>query len=475
MSISRFIYAAAICVFSVNAFCQDVELTVYNQNMGLVKEKRSLDMEKGIKKVDFTEVAAQIDPTSVRFKSLSAPESCSVLEQNFEYDLVSRDKLLQKYIGREIELERRSGENGEKKEIIKGTLLSIAGGITLKVDDKILLNPSGEIALSKLPEGLVTKPTLSWLVENERSGRQNVEIDYITNGINWSADYVVVSDKDDKMADLTGWVTIDNRSGATYRDAKLKLIAGDVNRVSAGGYKDVSMVNGYEMMRAKAAVPQFQEKSFFEYHMYTLQRRATVNDNETKQVEFTKAMSVPVKKIYTYDGSRMPFYGYQDWYRTNKTFGTETGSKKVSVMLEFKNSKENNLGMPLPKGRIRVYKEDSDGSLEFVGEDSIDHTPKDEQVRVYLGDAFDIVGERTQADFKCGTDWCEESFKITLRNHKDEQVEVRVIEHLYRWSNWKITEKSMAYEKKDSRTAEFKAVIPKDGESVITYTVKYWW
>ncbi|MBI5573419.1 MAG: DUF4139 domain-containing protein [Elusimicrobia bacterium] len=467
----KILFFIIFVLFSASSFSQEIDLTVYNQNLGLVKDRREIKIDKGVQKIEFSDVAAQIDPTSVHFKSLSFPNKCSVLEQNFEYDLISREKLLQKYIGKEIELERRFGKDGEKKEIIKGTLLSTAGGLTIKSGDKILVNPSGEISLSKLPEGLILKPTLSWLLENEISGEHKIEVDYLTNGINWNADYVIVSDKDDKNLDLTGWVTIDNKSGATYKDAKLKLIAGDIHRASPTG---VAAENVMYAARTKAAVPQFEEKSFFEYHLYTLQRRTTVRDNETKQIEFVSGTNVPIKKLFIYDGVAQKFYGYNQWSRADRNYGVQS-NKKVYVMLDFKNSKENNLGIPLPKGKMRVYKEDSDKSLEFIGEDFIDHTPKDEQVRIYLGDAFDIVGERVQTDFKNGDDFCDETFKITIRNHKEEPVEVCVVEKLYRWSNWKITQKSQDYEKKDSRTIEYKLKIPKNGENTITYTVHYWW
>ncbi|MDO8734879.1 MAG: DUF4139 domain-containing protein [Elusimicrobiota bacterium] len=474
---TRFLVSLGMTLFLAIGFCfnfcfsQEIDLTVYNQNLGLVKDRREIKIDKGVQKIEFTDVAAQIDPTSVHFKSLSYPNKCSVLEQNFEYDLISREKLLQKYIGKEIELERRFGKDGEKKEIIKGTLLSTSGGLTIKSGDKILVNPSGEISLSKLPEGLILKPTLSWLLENEVSGEHKIEVDYLTNGINWNADYVIVSDKDDKNLDLTGWVTIDNKSGATYKDAKLKLIAGNIHRASPPGVVGDSVMYA---ARAKSAAPQFEEKAFFEYHLYTLQRRTTVRDNETKQIEFVSGTNVPVKKLYIYDGAAQKFYGYNQWSRADRNYGVQS-NKKVYVMLDFKNSKENNLGIPLPKGKMRVYKEDSDKSLEFIGEDFIEHTPKDENVRIYLGDAFDIVGERVQTDFKNGDDFADETFKITIRNHKEEPVEVRVVEKLYRWSNWKITQKSQDYEKKDARTIEYKLKIPKNGENTVTYTVHYWW
>jgi hypothetical protein len=448
-----------------------VELTVYNQNLGLVKEERTLSLKEGVQEVKFTDVAAEIDPTSVHFKSLTAPNEVVVLEQNFEYDLISRDKLLEKYIDKEIEIIRRFGVSGEKTETLKGKLLSTKDGITLKVGDNIYLNPSGEIILSKLPEGLITKPTLSWLVDCHRPQEHKIELSYLTSGINWKADYVVVSDKEDKRIDLSGWVTIDNKSGATYKDAKLKLIAGDIHRVSAPAAR--KEYEAFAEMKAPT-LPQFEEKAFFEYHMYTLQRRTTIRDNETKQIEFASAQDVPVKKLFIYDGARMAFSGYSEYSRADQRYGTQS-QKKVFVMLEFKNAKENNLGIPLPAGKMRVYKEDTDKSLEFIGEDWIDHTPKDEVVRIYLGDAFDIVGERVQTDFKTGEDWVLESYKITIRNHKEEPVVVRVVEHLYRWSNWKIIEKSHDYEKKDARTIEFNLPVPKNGEGVITYTVRYWW
>lgn len=468
----KILFFIIFVLFSAISFSQEVDLTVYNQNLGLVKDRREIKLDKGVQKIEFMDVAAQIDPASVHFKSLTSPDKCSVLEQNFEYDLISREKLLQKYIGKEIELERRFGKDGEKKEIIRGTLLSTSGGLTVKSGDKILVNPSGEISLSKLPEGLILKPTLSWLLENEIAGEHKIEVDYLTSGINWAADYVIVSDKDDKNLDLTGWVTIDNKSGAAYKDAKLKLIAGDIHRASPSGVMRNDIM--YETKAMRAAQPQFEEKSFFEYHMYTLQRKATVKDNETKQIEFAAASDVPVKKLYIYDGAAQKFYGYNQWSRADRNYGVQS-NKKVYVMLDFKNSKENNLGIPLPKGKMRVYKEDSDKSLEFIGEDFIEHTPKDEDVRIYLGDAFDIVAERVQTDFRNGDDFCDESFKITVRNHKEEPIEVRVAEKLYRWSNWKITQKSQDYEKKDARTIEYKLKIPKNGENIVAYTVHYWW
>ena len=457
-------------IASVVASANETELTVYNQNLGLVKEKRVIKLEEGLNKIEFTDVSAQIDPVSVHFKSLTAPDKCFILEQSFEYDLVNRQKLLQKYIGKEIEIERRLGEEGKIKELIKGSLLSITDGITVKVGDKIILNPEGEISLSKLPEGLILKPTLSWLIQNEKPGEHDTEVTYLTGGISWLADYVIVLDKDDSKIDLNGWVTIDNKSGAVYKDAKLKLIAGDVNRVEPSPMR----VGVMAAMKYSEEDKAFEEKTFFEYHMYTLQRRATINDNETKQIEFVKAGSINVKKLYIYRGF-IPQYWFTEYSRSNKDYGAQC-SNKVFVNVEFVNSKENNLGIPLPKGKIRVYKKDIDESLEFIGEDAVEHTPKDESIRVYLGNAFDIVGERTQKDFKyVSAKTIEETFQIKLRNHKEEPVEVTVTEQLYRWSSWKILNNSLPYEKKDSKTIEFKVKVDKNSETVLDYTVRYWW
>ena len=451
-----------------------VEVTVYNQNLGLVKETRTFTLKTGMNELEAADVAAQIDPTSVHFKSLTAPEAAKVAEQNFEYDLISQDKLLEKYLGQEIELERFLGPNGEKRETIKGLLLSASGGRVLKSGGKILLNPPGNPVLPELPEGLRAKPTLLWKVFSKSAGRHNCEISYLTSGLSWQADYILAVNAKDDRADLNAWVTVNNNSGATYRDAKLKLVAGDVHQAPRparfGG------MAREEVMMAAAAAPQFEEKPFFEYHLYSLDSPTTLRENETKQIELAAAADVPVKKFYIYDGASYSWNEFNDYTRTNPGYGAQ-GQKKVSVALELKNSKDNKLGLPLPKGRIRVYKNDSDGSLEFVGEDAVDHTPKNEKVRVRLGNAFDVVGERKRTDFQTDNKrrWAQESFEISLRNHKDAPVVVTVVEHLYRWSGWTIPEASQKWTKKDAQTVEFEVPVEKDGESVVTYTVKYSW
>jgi hypothetical protein len=445
-----------------------VDLTVYNQNLALVRDRRTLELESGVNEIAFTDVAALIDPTSVLFRSLTDPDGTTVLEQNYEYDIVGSEKLLQKYVDQDIVLVTEDGSE------YRGTLLSGAKDIILQAPDGqvtvVKLDQVREFSFPKLPEGLITKPTLLWLLDTAEPGAQDIEVTYLTEGINWRADYVVLLDKEDAHIDLDGWISLNNNSGATYKEAKLKLIAGDIHRVrEAVPYADAIM------RAAPTAVkePQVEERAFFEYHLYEVQRPVTVKDRQTKQIEFATASGVAAEKFFVYDASQRPWFRYAAL--TEPSYG-QTGNRKVMVMLEFENSEEAGLGIPLPKGKVRVYKEDIDGSSQFVGEDQIDHTPKDENVRLYLGDAFDIVGERTQTDFKkLGKRSIQESFEITLRNHKEEEVEVRIVEHLFRWSEWEITQESQEHVKVDAQTIEYSVTIPADGEGKVTYTVLYRW
>lgn len=449
---------------------EGLELAVYNQDLALVKDRRGLELSEGLNEVRFVDVAALIDPTSVHFRSLTDPEGTVVLEQNYEYDIVGSAKLLQKYVDMEISLVTQDGQE------YVGTLLSGAGDVILQAADGqvtvVKLDQIKEFTFPALPEGLITRPTLVWQVESVQGGAQDVEVTYLTNGVNWQANYIVVLADDDQSLDLDGWVTLDNRSGTSYQDAKLKLIAGDIHRAPTAGYDMAEKV----FMAAEAApAPQVEERAFFEYHLYEVQRPVTVKDQQTKQIEFATGTGVPALKFFVYDGSQLSFWGpYQPV--DDPSYGTAS-NKKVMVMLQFDNSEEAGLGMPLPKGTLRVYKRDVDGSTLLVGEDAIDHTPKDEQVRLYIGDAFDIVGERIQTDFKVeyDEDWMEESYEITLRNHKDEAIEVRVVEHMFRWTEWKILESSHEYEKMDAQNIEFRVPVEANGETVVTYTVRYEW
>ena len=445
-----------------------LSLTVYNQNLALVKDRRTLSLKAGLNTVQIADVAAQIDATSVHFKSLTDPNSTTVLEQNYEYDLVGSRKLLQKYVDQEITLITQDGS------VYTGTLLSGAGDI-------ILAGPSGAVTVvkservrefnfPKLPDGLITRPTLLWQLDATKPGRHDTEITYLTGGMNWQANYVASLAPDDKTLDLNGWVTVENHSGATYPEATLKLIAGDVRRVTQQLDRERGMV--MEAQPAPTAAPQFQEKAFFEYHLYTLQRPTTLKDNSTKQIEFTSASAVPLNTVYLYDGAAISYHAGQRPL-TEAQYGS-TGNKKVNVILEFQNDKKSGMGIPLPKGTIRVYKEDDEGSSQFIGEDFIDHTPQDEPIRLHVGDAFDIIGEHVQTDFKkLGSHTIEESFEITLRNHKKETVTVRVIEHLFRWSEWEIVKETQDHTKVDSNTMEYRVRVPADGEAKVNYTVRY--
>lgn len=454
----------AICLYAQQQ--EAVELTIYNQNFALVKDQRYFDFKKGLNKVDFRDVAALIEPTSVHFVSLTAPQSCLILEQNYEYDLLNSDKLLSKYIDKKINISTKDGKayTGNLSSYDNNNLvIASADGLSMIArQDNI-----NQVSFEKIPEGLITKPTLVWEIENKKEGKHLTEVSYLTGGMNWNCEYVTVLDKDDKNISLDGWVSIDNKSGVTYKDAKLKLIAGDVKRAK----EEVVLYNGMAMDRAaEKSAPQFQEKAFFEYHMYTLQRKATLKNNQTKQIALLSANDVPVKKLFVYDP--IDYFGPYWYYYDDRP---DTKEQKIKVKLEFVNSQKNNLGMPLPKGKVKVYKKDADDSLQFVGEDRIDHTPKDETIRLYLGDAFDVVGERKRTNYRTGEHWAEESFEISLRNHKDSDIEVNVIEHMWRYANWKIANKSKEFNKKDASTIEFKVKVPKDAEVKVSYTVKYWW
>ena len=391
---------------------EGVSVTVYNSNMGLVKDVRRIQLPLGLADLKFSGVAAQIMPQTVHIKSLTDPSLLEILEQNYEYDLLTPQKLLEKFVGKEIMLLNNGIE-------IPVTILSTNNGLVYKMGDRIFTGHPGRLIFPSLPENLLSKPTLLWLLENRLEGVQQVEATYLTRGLNWKADYIAVLDKDDRIMDLKGWVTLNNKSGATYRNATLKLVAGDVNRV-VEAYGVYDSVGRLEQAVAKSANVPFTEQSFFEYHLYSLQRPTTIKNNQTKQVSLLTSNGVPVNKRFLY-------YGAQHYYRSR--YGVPVSNQKVGVYVEIANKKENRLGMPLPKGTVRVYKADSDGSLQFIGEDRIDHTPKDETIKVKMGDAFDVVAERKQTEWrKLATGLYEVSFEIKIRNHKETPVTVSVIE-----------------------------------------------
>jgi hypothetical protein len=437
----------------------EIAITVYNADLGLVKDVRNIKLGLGTSELRFMDVASRIIPTSVYIRSLKDPDSLRILEQNYEYDLLNPQKLLDKYVGKKVKLYMKNFYT-EREEVVEATVLSNNGGPVFQIGDEITYGHPGRIIFPGVPEDLISKPTLVWLLENSLSATQKVEASYLTNGINWRADYVLTLNQGDDRADLAGWVTIDNRSGATYRNAKLKLVAGDVHRI-----KDKREMRDNKVMyaaRARVEEEQFVEEEFFEYHIYTLQRSSTIKNNQTKQISLMSSDNIPV-------GKELVFRGAQHYYRSQ--YGENIPRQKVAVYVEIENRKNNNLGMPLPKGIVRVYKHDREGILQFVGEDLIDHTPKDEKIRIKLGDAFDVVGSRKQTSWeKIARDTYEAGFEILLRNHKKEDVTVKVIEPVP--GDWKMLSTSHDYKKTEAFTAEFNVMVPKDTEVKINYKVR---
>ena len=441
-----FLMLLFVCFVS-NVFA--VSVTIYNNDLALIKDKHEVQLKKGVQKIEIDNVATNIDPTSVLPKFSNNNDKIKINEQNFDYDLVNTNKLLQQYIGKEIEITRESANS--KKEIIFGTLLAVNGGMVLQTKEKILLNPSGEVSLPNLPQGLRLKPTLSWDINSQVEGKNNLEFTYQTSGISWVSDYIVVLANNDLSLDMNGWVTINNLSGATYENAKLKLVAGDVNlvreqprRVYA---KNVMMVSA----EGASVDEAFAERSLFEYHMYDLSRKTTIKNNEKKQIQLITAQKIPAKKKYIYNS-------YND-------------ISKVFAFLYFKNDKKSNLGLALPKGEVRVYKNDAN-SLEFVGEDKIDHTPENKDIELKLGKVFDVTVKRTQTDYrKYSSSGHQETNIIEITNSKKEDIEVEVEENV--GLNWKVVEMSEQYTKKNSQVIVFKVKVPAGKTNKVTYTVKY--
>ena len=437
-----------------------VSLTIYNSNLGLVKDVREIELTEGLTRLQFMDVAARIMPTTVLVRSRTDANALQVLEQNYEYDLLSPAKLLEKYVGQEVKLLDKNYYTG-KEELVTATLLATNGSPIYQVGDEISIGLPGRVILPQLPANLIAQPTLVWLLQTQAASTHTIEASYLTNDITWQADYVLALNSDDSLADLSGWVSIENKSGTTYRDATLKLVAGDVNRVRPEVLRGRAIA--LSALTSASSEPQFQEESFFEYHLYTLDRPATVQNNQTKQMSLLSAADIPITKRLVLRGQ--PHYA-------RETFDSPPPRQKVSVYLEIENAEQHNLGIPLPKGTIRVYKADSQGSLQFVGEDAIDHTPKDETVSVKMGEAFDVVGERRQTSFtRLSRRLSEVSWQIVVRNHKDEDVTVRVEEPLY--GDWEVVSSTPEkYEKPDAHTLRFEVTVPKAGEVKIGYRVR---
>jgi hypothetical protein len=453
------------------------EITVYNQGFAFVKESRSLNLRKGLQTVEVKDVPSKIEATSVGIRSISDPGSLTILEQNYQYDLISSEAILNKSVGQKIRFVQMSGGH---TETLDGTLLSAPtsevsapdgstsntyNGMVIKTDDgRIVLNPTGVVEVRTLPAGLISVPTLMWDLESSKEGANNVELSYLTQGVNWTADYVLTLDGD-KTSDLQGWVTIDNQSGATWENARLKLLAGEVNRVQPKAH---FMSPRQDISGFQAAAPAFREQSIFEYHLYTLQRPATVRNRETKQLSLLQANGVPFTKKITLDA--MGDFG--NYYPGESELGTGDVHPKVSV--EFLNNEASHLGMPLPKGKVKVYQRDKDGSAQMLGEAAIDHTPKNERVSLPIGKSFDIVANRKRTTYKklSSSDYLE-TFQIEVRNRKTTPETVHVIER--HWGDWNITQKSDPFTKIDSNTVDFPLSLKPNEVHTVTYTVETKW
>jgi hypothetical protein len=453
----------------VETAADGVSVTVYNEGTALIRDRRTFTFEEGSNVIDFTDVASTIDSTSVNFKSITDPNTY-VLEQNYIYDLVDTSALLERYLDEVITVTMMDGT------VYTGVLLSGRNG------DIILRQESGEVIVvsileardvrfPNLPDGLITRPTLRWLVEASETGEQQVELTYLAGGMSWTADYNVLVNTENSALDLNGWVTLNNSSGTAYRDAQLKLVAGDLNRIVQDFY-DEEMRYEMDMAAAAPSPTQVAQREFFEYQLYEVARPVTIGNNETKQVEFVSGSDVPANTFFVYDAS-LPFYGYG--YAIIDQYYGDRGVTNVSTYLEFSTGEEDGLGADLPAGRMRVYQEDTDGAALLIGENVIEHTPEGEQVSIYLGNAFDLVGERVQTDFQLiSSTVLQETYQITLRNRKDDEtVEIRVPETLFRWTNWEILDASHEYSKTNSNTIEFRVDVPPQGETVLTYTVQY--
>jgi hypothetical protein len=450
--------ASAADLKSTPADQKSLSITIYNDNLGLVKDVRALDLKTGTQSLWFQGVAAQIDPTTVHIRSIDAPNALAVIEQNFEYDLVSPERLMQKYIGQTVELV--TTREGRDDETIRAKLIGIQGGTVYELENgKIAVNPPGRVVLPALPAGLISEPSLVWLLDTGKT-KHTVEASYLTGGIGWRSDYVAVLSADDAKADLSGWVTIDNQSGATYENASLKLVAGDVHRARPEFPAVPQMAD--MAVRSLAKEEQFREEAFFEYHLYTLERPATVKDRQTKQISLLSAEGAKVKKTFVVQ----PQYAY--WF--NRAADVE--KPKVGVYVSLDNSKKNSMGMPLPKGIVRVYKKDSKGELQFIGEDRIDHTPEDETIRIKMGDAFDVVAERVQTNFEVLSSGhlYRSSYKVTLRNHKAEDITVQVVELMS--GDWSITTSSYPHVKEASHRVRFDVPVKSKGTAELTYTAE---
>jgi len=445
-----------------------VAVTIYNQNLALVKDTRSIKLKNGHNQLAFRGVSAQMRPETALLRSLNKPDALQIHEQNFDFDLLTPQKLLEKYVGKSIQIARMNPANGKEK-IETAKVLSTHNGTVVQVGDRIEINPTGRFIFNSVPKDLRDKPTLSMQLNNSLSSKQDLELSYLTGGLSWKADYVAELNKDDSKLDLMGWVTLNNQSGTTYNNAIMQLVAGDVNQVRNDFAVGASRMRREIKQKTALSEAPMSQESLFEYHLYTLNRPTTIADKQSKQVSLLTASSIPVTKELVLQGNNY-YYG--------SSYGDIGQKIKLGVFVQFENEKKEGLGMPLPKGVVRVYKKDSKDNAQFVGEDRVDHTPNKEIVRLKLGEAFDVTANKKQTDFKVrdrvmSRNVFDSSYEIEVKNGKKEAVSVIIREPIP--SDWKILKESKEHKKVAAGTAEWRLLIPAESSKKLTYTarVKY--
>jgi len=454
-------YSADVPIYKSTPQSQsELKLTVYNNNMGMVKDTRTVSLPVGKCELRFTGIASGIMPVTVQAKSLTYPGKFRVLEQNYEYDLMSAERLLDKYVGKRIKIIEQN-KFKDRENVLEATLLSNNKGQIYRINGEIYLGHDGYKVLPEIPGNLIAKPTLMWLCESVTNKPHEIEVSYLTNDISWKADYIVSLNKDESNANVSAWITLDNKSGTTYRNAELQLVAGDVNMVKKRKYaKPQYAYKAYEV--AAYSAPQFKEKSFFEYHIYHMQRRTTVKDRQAKQIKLFDADGVKIKKELIVNASNSYF---------TRRYPGKKQKQPVNVYVSFRNSAPNRLGIPFPAGIMRMYKEDTDGGLQFIGENEIKHTPQDETVKIKIGKAFDVIAQRIQTDYeKLMRNLYESEWEITIRNHKRKAITVSLVEPLH--GNWKVISTNTPYKKIDAFTIRFNLSIPMDGTAQVKYRVR---
>jgi hypothetical protein len=479
----KFGHAAVISsFFATLALGADPALTIYNQNFAVIRETLPLDLKAGNNVVRFSDATAQVEPSSVILRDPAGRNALQVVEQNYRNDPVSQERLLSLYEGKTIDFQLGAPYNVVSGRIVRSGYVphsGAAGQPIIEVGGKLQFFLPGQPLFPALGDDTILKPSLDWILYSAQPARFEAELSYVSGGMTWSSDYNIVAPETGDTLDLVGWVTLDNQSGKQFDHAHIKLMAGDVSKLQPQNRPMMMASAGVIGGMGGGGAPQVTEKTFEDYHLYSLPLPTTIHDRKTKQVEFLRASGIQSKRLYVYDGAVLDrnFNVYQD-LRNMAQYGTQS-NPHVWVMREFSNSLANHLGMPLPQGRVRFYRRDQDGQLEFTGENQIEHTPKDETVRVYTGNAFDISGERRQTQFQSRMQqpggYVDESFEIKLRNHKTAPATVRVVEHLYRWSNWTIAQESATHRQTDSKTIEYEVTLQPDEERTLTYTAHYTW